>query len=122
MRIKNQFRISIVAFFIIVIIIAASIIVTEQQTAQLNNQESIIGNIETGASNLNYISNSYFLYQDNASIVLWQSQYSEMSNYLSSIVVTDPQQKALIQNVQSDLDNLKIVFDGVVLFLENSAP
>ena len=56
MRIKNQFRISIVVFFIIVIIIAASIIVTEQQTAQLNNQESIIRNIETGASNLNYIS------------------------------------------------------------------
>ena len=121
MKIKNQFRISIVAFLIIVVIIAASIIVTEQQTAQLNNQESIVGNIETGASNLNYISNHYLLYQDNESIVLWQSQYSEMSNYLSSIVVTDPQQKALIQNVQSDLDNLKIVFDGVVLFLENSS-
>jgi PAS domain S-box-containing protein len=120
MRIKNQFRISILAFLIIVVIIAASIIVTEQQTAQLNNQESIVGNIETGASNLNYISNHYLLYQDNESIVLWQSQYLEMSNYLSSIVVTDPQQKALIQNVQSDLDNLKIVFDGVVLFLESS--
>ena len=120
MKIKNQFRISIVAFCIIVVIIAASIIVTEQQTAQLNNQESIIRNIETGASNLNYISNSYFLYQDNASIVLWQSQYSEMTNYLASIVVTDPQQKALIQAIKSDLDNLKIVFDGAVLFLEKS--
>ena len=120
MKIKNQFRISIVAFLIIVVIIAASIIVTEQQTAQLNNQESIVGNIETGASNLNYLSNHYFLYQDNESIVLWQSQYSEMSNYLSSIVVTDPQQKALVPAIKIDLDNLKIVFDGVVLFLESS--
>ena len=120
MKIKNQFRISIVAFLIIVVIIAASIIVTEQQTAQLYNQESIVGNIETGASNLNYISNNYFLYQDNASIILWQSQHSKMSNFLSSIVVADPQQKVLIQNVKSDLDNLKIVFDGVVLFLESS--
>ena len=120
MRIKNQFRMSIVVFCIIVVIIAASIIVTEQQIAQLNNQESIIQNIETGASNLNYISNSYFLYQDNASIVLWQSQYSEMTNYLASIVVTDPQQKTYVQAIKSDLDNLKIVFDGVVLFLESS--
>ncbi len=120
MKIKNQFRISIVAFLLMVVIIAASIIVTEQQTAQLNNQESIVGNIETGASNLNYISNNYFLYQDNASIILWQSQHSKMSNFLSSIIVADPQQKVLVQNVKSDLDNLRIVFDGVVLFLENS--
>ena len=121
MKIKNQFRISIVAFLIIVVIIATSIIVTEQQTAQLNSQQAIIGNIETGGSNLNYISNNYFLYQDNASIVLWLSQHSKMSSFLSSIVIADPQQKVLVQNVKSDLDNLKIVFDGVVLFLENSA-
>lgn len=120
MRIRSQFVISITAFFIVLVIIAASLAITEQQNTQLDSQQTAISNLETGASNLNYISNSYFLYQDNSSIILWQSEYSRLANYVSKVTLSDPEQKALLQAVKSDLDNLKTVFDGVVLFLQSS--
>ena len=120
MKIKTQFILSILAFFIVFIIIAASIFAIEQQTAQLNNQEAISRGIETDASGLNYISNNYFLYQDNASIVLWQTQFSKLSNALAQISAADPEEKALIDYIKNDLGDLQIVFNGVILFLENS--
>ncbi len=121
MKIKNQFLISIIGFTIVLAAIAVSVIFTQSQTTQLNNQEGTARDIQTGASNLNYISNNYFLYQDNSSIALWQSQSAALSDDLSELKSTNPQQQALVDNVNTDLQHLNNVFDGVVVFLE-SAP
>ncbi|MGZ4851502.1 MAG: PAS domain S-box protein, partial [Candidatus Bathyarchaeia archaeon] len=120
MKIKNQFLISIITFSIILVIIAASVILTEQQTTQLNNQEIIAGNIQTGASNVNYVSNNYFLYQDNSSIDLMQSELTTLSNLLLKLNSTNPQEQTLVNNVNTDLQHLRTVFSSVVSFLENA--
>jgi PAS domain S-box-containing protein len=121
LKIKNQFLISIITFSIILIIIAVSVILTEQQTTQLSNQESIALNVQTGASNVNYISNNYFLYQDNASIDLMQSELTTLSSDLSNLNSTNPQEQTLVNNVDADIQHLSTVFSGVVSFLQ-SAP
>ncbi len=121
MKIKNQFLISIIGFTIVLAAITVSVIFTQAQTAQLNNQEGTARDIQTGASNLNYISNNYFLYQDNSSIALWLSQSAALSDDLSELKSANPQQQALVDKVNTDLQHLNTVFDGVVAFLE-SAP
>ena len=98
MRIKTQFLISIITFSIILIIIGASVAVTQQQIAEFNSQEALAHDIQTGASDLNYISNNYFLYQDNSSINLWQTKFSTLSDKLTALNSTNPQQQALVDN------------------------
>src|SRR5271157_671734 len=120
MKIKTQFLISIVIFSIILAIIVASVIITEVQTSQLNNQEGITRDVQNRASDLNYISNDYFLYQNSADISLWQTQLLALSTDLAKLNSTSPQQMALVNNVNGDLQNLKDVFSGVSSFLENA--
>ena len=120
MRIKNQFLISIVTFSIILIIIGATISLTQQQITVLNNQGVIAEDIQTGATDLNYISNNYFLYQDNSSISLWQTKFSTLSQELSQLDSTNPQQQTLVDTVSRDMENLNSVFAGVTSFLANA--
>ena len=120
MKIKNQFVISIVAFSVVLAIIAASIIVTEQQTAQLNGQTSIARDVQNRVSNLNYISNDYFLYQSNSDLDLWQAQLSAVLDDLAKLNTTSSQQTALANNVYTDLQNLNGAFQSAVTFLENA--
>ena len=84
MRIKTQFLITIVTFSIILIIIGASIALTQQQIAEFNNQEAFAHDLQTGASDLNYISNNYLLYQDNSSVGLWQVKFSSLCSDLQN--------------------------------------
>ena len=93
---------------------------TQQQIAELNKQESLAKDIQTGASDLNYISNNYFLYQDNSSINLWQTEFSTLSTELAELNSTDPHQQALVSTVSTDLEHLDTVFSGVITFLSNS--
>jgi PAS domain S-box-containing protein len=120
MRIKNQFLISIVTFSIILIIIGATIALTQQQITELNNQRTLAEEIQTGATDLNYISNNYFLYQDNSSISLWQTKFSTLSQKLSQLNSTNLQQQTLVDTVSRDLENLNSVFAGVTSFLVNA--
>jgi signal transduction histidine kinase len=120
MRIKTQFIISIITFILILVIIGSSVALTQQQIIELNKQESIAKDIQTGASDLNYISNNYFLYQDNSSINLWQTEFSTLSIELADLNSTDPNQQALVSTVNTDLEHLNTVFSGVITFLSNS--
>ena len=121
MRIKTQFLISIITFSIILVIIGASVAITQQQLDIYNSQEALAHDIQTGANDLNYISNNYFLYQDNSSIGLWQEMFSSLSNKLAQLNSSSSQQQVLIRKVGNDMINLSSVFSGVVSFL-NSAP
>jgi len=120
MKIKNQFRISIAIFIIILAVITASVIITEQQTAQLSSQEAIALDIQTRASNLAYISNDYFLYQENSQLTMWQSEFSSLSNDLSKLNPSSPEQQMLLNNVKGDAQQLNSVWTDVVSYLENA--
>ena len=119
MKLKSQLIISIVIFAIILLIISVSVIVTNQQAAQISKQQQTAGNIQTGTSNLAYISNAYFLYQDNAQLTQWQSQFSLISDDLSKINSTSPGQLTLINNIENDLQNfvLQILPQNIALEL-----
>src|SRR5271169_4452038 len=119
MRVKSQYILSIVIFGIFLSIISATIVVTNQQVAQINNEAQTAGNIQTGASSLGYISNDYFLYQQTAQLSQWQNQFSGLSNDLSNLNPTGPQQQSQINNVNTDLQNLGSVFNSSVLFIES---
>jgi signal transduction histidine kinase len=121
MRIKTQFIISIITFILILVIIGSSVALTQQQIVELNKQESLAKDVQTGASDLNYISNNYFLYQDNSSINLWQTEFSTLSIELADLNSTEPNQQALVNTVNTDLEHLNTVFSGVITFL-SSAP
>ncbi len=121
MRLKTQFQICILTFGVILALIASSVAVTQLQITQLSDQEAIVRDIQTGASNLNYISNNYFLYQFNSSIGLWQSEFSTLSRDLEQLNSTASKQQSLMDTVSNDLANLNSVFGGVVSFI-NSVP
>lgn len=121
MKIKNQFQISIVIFLVVLVVIVGSVATTFQQVAQLNSRQTIVRDIETGANDLSYLSNSYFLYQDNSSVSLWHTRFNALSVDLSQLNSSDPEQQALVTNINEDLQHLNTVFDSVVSFLQ-SAP
>jgi PAS domain-containing protein len=120
MRIKTQLLISIITFSIVLIIIGSSVALTQIQIAELNNQSVLTNEIQTGASDLNYISNNYFLYQDNSYITLWQTKFSTLYAEIAKLNSTNPQQQALVNTVNRDIENLDNVFSGVINFLSNA--
>ena len=120
MKIRNQYIISILVFIIILAIISVSVVITNQQVTQINSQEQIASNIQTGASNLNIISNDYFLYQESQQLTQWQSQFSTLSNNLQKLNSTNSEQQALVGDVHSDMQNLNSVFNNAVTFLQNA--
>jgi len=120
-KLKSQLIISIAIFGIILLIISASVIITNQQALQITDEQQTAGQIQTGASNLAYISNDYFLYQDNAQVNQWQTQFSAISTDLSKINSVNPEQATLVNNVETDLQLAGAGFNNSVTLVE-SAP
>ena len=117
MRIKTQLLLSIVTFSITLIIIGSSVALAQLQITELNNKSIITNEIQTGASDLNYISNNYFLYQDNSSIISWRTKFSALSSEITILNSTNPRQQVLVNTINRDLKNLNDVFAGVTTFL-----
>jgi nitrogen fixation/metabolism regulation signal transduction histidine kinase len=117
-RIKNQYILSIAVFVIILAIIFASVFITDQQVTQINNEAQTTTNVEIGASTLSYIANDYFLNEQNIQVTEWQKQFSSMSNELSQLNPSSPQDKALVSTVESDLQGLGAIFNDSVSYVE----
>lgn len=119
MRIKNQFLISIIVFSLVFLIIVGSIILTQQQIDQLNSKEAITTNIQTGAGDLGYLSDNYFLYRDNSQLTQWYLTYSALSSDISKLTSNVPTERTLINNVKADSQRLNAVFNDSVSILQN---
>ena len=120
MRIKNQFRISILIFILIFSIIAAAIFVYQQQAVQISNQELITLDIQTRASNLAYISNDYFLFQQSSGLDQWQTEFASLTSDLSKLAISSPQQQALLNNTKEDAQRLNSRWNDIVSYLQNA--
>ena len=120
MKLRTQIIISMTVFSIVLLIIASSAIITDQQVNQINSQQDIAGNIQSTASELNHISNDYFLYQENTQLTLWNSTYSSLSSNLTILNPTNPEQNTTVVNVTDDLHQLNHAFSDAVTFLENA--
>jgi PAS domain S-box-containing protein len=120
MRIKNQFRISILIFILIFSIIAAAIFISQQQAVQISNQELITIDIQTRASNLAYISNDYFLFQQSSGLDQWQIEFSFLTSDISKLAISNPQQQVLLNSTKDDAQRLNSRWTDVVSYLENA--
>ena len=119
MRLRSQLIISIIVFGIVLLIISASVLIANQQVAQIGKQEQMANDINTGASNLVYISNDYFLYQQNSEVAVWQSQFTSLSDEVSKLTSSSPYQATLISNIAGDILRLGTVFNSSVSILES---
>lgn len=76
--------------------------------------------IERGASELNYLSSDYFLYQESQQLSRWETKFSSLSNELANLNPTNPEQRVLVNNIDADLQRLHAVFTDIVTYLENA--
>jgi hypothetical protein len=117
MKLKSQLIISIVTLGLVFFIIFASYITTNLQVTQLNNQEQIALNIQTGASDLNYLSNDFFLFQQSSQATLFHAKISTLTNDLSKLNPTNPAQATLINITKNDLQRLDTSLEMQCRFL-----
>ena len=120
MKIRSQFIISLIVFGVILLVTVASVILTSQQTANLAAQKEQAATIQQGASNLNYLSNYYFLYQEDLKLDQWRSAFNSLSDDVSNLKLNNPAQQTLVNNLDGDLQNLHSVFETVVSYLQNA--
>src|SRR4030065_1930207 len=102
MKIRSQSIISLVVFGIILIVTVASVILNSQQTANLSAQQEAAARIQRGATNLNYLSNYYFLYQEDLQLDQWHSTFNSLSNDVASLKLNNSAQQTLVNNLDSD--------------------
>ncbi len=119
MKIRTQLIISTVFFAIALAIISASVISTNQQVERLNKQEELAKNIEIKVGELSYLSNDYLLYHENQQIDRWESKYSSISDDISNLTVSSPEQQALIDNIRASGQRLKDIFGDIISEIEN---
>jgi PAS domain S-box-containing protein len=119
-RSRNQFIISTAVFGLVILIIASSVIVTNQQLAQIEKQQQISGNIESGSDKLNTLSSQYFLYQQTQQLTLWNSNSASILGNISNLSPANFEQKTLVNNISDDLARLNSSFINLVSFLETT--
>ncbi len=120
MRIRTQFTITLIIFSLVVIIIGLSIALTSQQVTKTRTQENLANNIVHASSDLTYLSNDYVFYQGNQQLIQWQARYTSFSKDVGNLSVDTPEQQALVQKIQANQLQMKIVFDSIVSIVETS--
>ncbi len=120
MRIRSQFIISTAIFGVVILIIAASVIGTNQQLVQIEKQQQISGNIESGSDKLNTLSSQYFLYQQPQQLTLWNSNSASVLGNLSNLSPTNLEQETLVNKIKDDLAQLNLSFTNLVDYLETA--
>ena len=94
--------ITMLLFGIILVVIAASAIITNQQVEKASEQEKIASSIAQGASELSYLSNDYLIYRESQQLERWQSRFASFSSEVASLQVDNPEQQALVRNIQAN--------------------
>jgi PAS domain S-box-containing protein len=120
MKIKNQFIISMIIFGAVLIVIASSVIIANQQVVQLSQQGEIASSLEGRADDLIYLSNSYFLYQENLTLAQWRTNITSLSSDLSKLNPDTPERQELLNNLMDDAQRLDIIFTNLETYLENA--
>ena len=120
MRISTQFKITLIIFSLALVIIGSSIVITSQKINDARTQESLANNIVQASSDLTYLTNDYVLYQGNQQLSQWQTRYTSFSKDVSNLSVDTPEQQALVKNIQTNQQQIKVVFDSTVSSLRTS--
>jgi PAS domain S-box-containing protein len=119
MKIRTQLIVSTVIFAVALAIISASVISTNQQVDRLSHQEELAKKIELKVGELSFLSNDYLLYHEGQQIDRWESKYSSISNDISNLTVSSPEQQVLVDDIKASHQRLKDVFGDIVSGIEN---
>ncbi len=120
MRIRSQFIIIMAIFGLVILIIAASGIMTNLQLVEIENQQQISGNIESGSDKLNTLTSQYFLYQQPEQLTSWNLSSASILGNLSNLNPSNLEQKILVNKINDDLDQLNLSFINLVSYLETA--
>jgi len=121
-KIRTRFTIILVLFGITLITVAASFFATNRQVERLQKQEAIAHDIELGARELSYLSNDYLLNCESRQRTRWEAKFSSFSNVLSGLTPDDPEQAALVNDIELNQQRLKSAFAEVVSTLNGRSP
>ncbi len=119
-KIRSQFILSIIIFASVLLIIVFTMLTVDMQVVEFNNKENIISDIHNGANDLNLILDSYIIYQENAQIELWKTQFSLLSDKLTVLNTMNLQQQTIITQIENDVQQLNSTFANMILFLQNT--
>ncbi len=114
MKIRTQFKLTLLLFSIILVIIAAAAIITTRQAGKTEAQEKIAGNIAHGASELGYLSNDYLIYRESQQLNRWQTRFASLATQVAALRAEKSEHQALVMNIQANQKRFKEVFDSVV--------
>jgi PAS domain S-box-containing protein len=113
MKIRTQLIAGMLVFGVLLMIISALVITTNYQVEHLIDQGEIADSIALGVGELEYLSNDYILYREPQQIERWQTKYTSVSDFIASLVVEQPDQRAIISTLEASLENTRLVFDDI---------
>ena len=99
------------------LVVFASIVVVNQQLSNLSEQVESAQSIQTVASDLGYLTNNFFLFQEETKLNDWKTTMISISNEISKLNSPNPQQQTLVNNIKTDLGNISKSYTNVVTIL-----
>ncbi len=93
--------------------ISASAIITNRQVDNAIEQEAIADTIVMGASELSYLASDYVIYREAQQLDRWEARFAAFAHDVSRLQANDPEQEALVRNLQVNAERLRSVFDSV---------
>ena len=120
MRIRTQFRITLVFFTAVLVVISVSALVTSAQINKAREQESLANNIVQGASELGYYAGDYVIYQQQAQLNRWETRYATFSQDVARLQANTPEEQSLVLAIKQSQQNMRDVFDSIVSSTQNS--
>ena len=122
MKIKMQFILSLVLFSVVLLIVAGSFFFADGEQHRLEKQNEIATNIESGATELSYLTGSYLLNHTFSQRVAWESKFTELSQEVKIIDGSDPEVKTLAASIQTTANYLYVAFENTANKLETNPP
>jgi hypothetical protein len=100
MKIRTQFKITLILFSIVLVTISASVIITNQLVEKAGTQRKIADSIARGANELSYLANDFVIYQEDQQLSRWNSRYASFSEDIDNLDSGNPEQQMLTNNLK----------------------
>lgn len=104
-----------------ILVVSASVVVENRQLSDISKQAEAANNIQSGANDLNYLTNNFFLYQEDAKLVEWRTTLVSIYDEILKLNSTNLQQQTYVNNIKNDLGDIALSYNGLVTFLWNSS-
>jgi hypothetical protein len=119
MRIRTQYRATLVLLAAVLLITSASMIVIGRRIDAAALRETNATAVARGASDLGYLANDFVIYGESAQKDAWRARFDSFSRDVSRLDVSG-EGKALLRSILANKEHLKGVFESVASAVELS--